>query len=55
MTIPAKDEFPKNSNISDIREAQYREQSETSGLASLLELKLMPGLCQQQILPSKID
>ena len=40
MTIPAKDEFPKNSNISDIREAQYREQSETSGLASLLELKI---------------
>ena len=40
ITIPAKDEVPKNSKISDIREAQNRKQSETGGLASLLELKV---------------
>ena len=39
ITIPAKDEVPKNSKTSDIREAQNRKQSETGGLASLLELK----------------
>ena len=36
IAIPAKDEVPKNSKISDIREAQNRKQSETGGLASLL-------------------
>ena len=36
ITIPAKDEVPKNSKISDIRKAQNRKQSETGGLASLL-------------------
>ena len=40
ITIPAKDEVPKNSKISDIREAQNRKQSETGGLASLIELKV---------------
>ena len=40
ITIPAKDEVPKNSKISDIREAQNQKQSETGSLASLLELKL---------------
>ena len=40
ITIPAKDEVPKKSKISDIREAQNRKQSETGGLASLLELKV---------------
>ena len=39
ITIPAKDEVPKYSKISDTREAQNRKQSETGGLASLLELK----------------
>ena len=39
ITIPAKDEVPKNSKISDIREAQNRKQSDTGSLASLLELK----------------
>ena len=39
IIIPAKDEVPKNSKTSDIREAQNRKQSETGGLASLLELK----------------
>ena len=40
ITIPAKDEVPKNSKILDIREAQNRKQSETRGLASLFELKV---------------
>ena len=40
ITLPAKDEVPKNSKISDIREAQNRKQSETDGLASLIELKV---------------
>ena len=40
ITIPAKDQVPKNSKISDIREAQNRKQSETGGLASLIELKV---------------
>ena len=40
ITIPAKDEVTKNSKISDIKEAQNRKQSETGGLASLLELKV---------------
>ena len=40
IIIPAKDEVPKNFKISDIREAQNRKQSETGGLASLLELKV---------------
>ena len=38
--MPAKDEAPKNSKISDIREIQNRKQSETDDLASLLELKI---------------
>ena len=40
ITILAKNDVPKNSKISDIREAQNRKQSETGGLASLLELKV---------------
>ena len=40
IIIPAKDEVPKNFKISDIREEQNRKQSETRGLASLLELKV---------------
>ena len=40
ITIPAKDEIPKNSKISDIREAQNRKQSETGGLKSSLEIKV---------------
>ena len=40
ITIPAKDEVPKNSKISEINEAQNRKQSEKVGLASLLELKV---------------
>ena len=40
ITIPAKDEVPKNSKISDIREAQNRKQSETGGLKSSLEIKV---------------
>ena len=32
ITIPAKDELPKHSKISDIREAQNQKQSETGGL-----------------------
>ena len=40
ITIPAKDEVPKNSKISDVREAQNRKISETGGLASILELKI---------------
>ena len=38
--IPAKDEVPKNSKISDVRKAQNRKVSETGGLASMLELIL---------------
>ena len=40
ITIPAKDEVPKKSKISYIREVQNRKQFETGGLASLLELKV---------------
>ena len=40
ITIPAKDEVSKTSKISDIKQAQNREQPETGGLASLLELKV---------------
>ena len=40
IAIPAKDEVPKNSIISDIREAQNRKQSETGGLKSSLEIKV---------------
>ena len=40
ITIPAKDKVPKNSKISDIREAQNRKQSETGGLKSSLEIKV---------------
>ena len=40
ITIPAKDEVPKNSKISDIREAQNRKQSKTGGLKSSLEIKV---------------
>ena len=36
IIIPAKDEVPKNSKISDIREAQNWKQSETGGLVSKL-------------------
>ena len=41
IKIPAKDEVPKNSKISDVRKAQNRKVSETGGLASMLELILM--------------
>ena len=40
ITIPTKDEAPKNSKISYIREAQNRKMSETGDLASILELKI---------------
>ena len=40
ITIPAKDEVPKNSKISNVMEAQNRKTSETGGLASILELKI---------------
>ena len=33
IIIPAKDEVPKNSKISDVREAQNQKMSETGGLA----------------------
>ena len=33
ITIPAKDEVPKNSKIVDVREAQNRKMSESGGLA----------------------
>ena len=42
ITIPAKGKVPRNSKVSAIREAQNRKQSETGGLASLLELKVNP-------------
>ena len=38
IKIPAKDEVPKNSKISDIKESQNRKQYETG--VSLLELKV---------------
>ena len=37
---PAKNEIPKNSSISNISEVQYRKQSETGGLVTLVELKV---------------
>ena len=40
ITIPANDEVPRNSEISDIREAQNGKQSEIACLASLLKLKV---------------
>ena len=40
ITIPAKDEVPKNSKNSDVREAQNRKMSETGGLVSILKLKI---------------
>ena len=40
ITILAKDEVPKSSKISDIREEQDRKQSGADDLASLLELKI---------------
>ena len=40
IAIPGKDQIPKNSKISDIREVQNRKKSETGGLALLLELKV---------------
>ena len=40
ITVPAKDEVPKNSKIFDVREAQNRKISETGGLASILEMKI---------------
>ena len=40
IAIPAKDEVPKNSKISDIREAQNWKQSETGGLKSSLKIKV---------------
>ena len=40
ITIPAKNEVHTNFRVSDAREAQNRKQSDTSGLASLLKLKI---------------
>ena len=46
-TIPAKDEIPKNSQISDVREAQNQKMSETVGLINVnqCQSKSMSGLC----------
>ena len=35
ITIPAEDEVPKNSNISDVRGAQNQKMSETVGLINV--------------------
>lgn len=40
ISIPSKDEVPKNCNASDMSEVQNRKQSETGGLAILLKLKV---------------
>ena len=40
ITITAKDEVPKNSKNSDVREAQNRKMSETGSLVSVLKLKI---------------
>ena len=39
VKIQAKDQLPKNSDISDAKQAQKRKQSETGGLEYSLELK----------------
>ena len=40
ITIPARDELPKNSKLSYEREEHNRKHSETGSLASILELKI---------------
>ena len=34
INVPAKDELPTNSEISDVREAKNRNQSDNGGVAS---------------------
>ena len=38
ITIPAKDDIPKNCSVKDVLEAQNRKQSKTGGLAVLLKV-----------------
>ena len=40
VKIQAKDQLPKNCDISDAKQAQKRKQSETGGLVYSLELKI---------------
>ena len=40
VKIQAKDQLPKNCDISDAKQAQKQKQSETGGLAYSLELKI---------------
>ena len=40
ITIPAKDDIPKNCSMKDVLEAQNRKQSNTGGLAVLLKVKV---------------
>ena len=40
VKIQTKNQLPKNCNISDVKQAQKRKQSETGGLAYSLELKI---------------
>ena len=44
ISIQAEDELPKNCRNSDIIEAKNRRQSETGGLALLLDLKVDAGV-----------
>ena len=41
ISIPAKDEIPKNCNVSDVLKAQKRKQFEIGGLAVLLKVKVI--------------
>ena len=43
VKIQAKNQLPKNCDISDAKEAQKRKQSETGGLAYSLKLKINDG------------
>ena len=40
ITIPAKDNIPKNCSMKDVLEAQNQKQSNTGGLAVLLKMKV---------------
>ena len=40
ITIPAKDDIPKNCSMKDVLEAQNRKQSNTGGLSVLLKVKV---------------
>ena len=40
ISIPVKDQIPKNCNISDVLKAQKPKQSETGGLSVLLKVKV---------------